>query len=282
MDTMITSADETAGTAETETPEQSTGTETADSETKPTEGGAEQSSTEGNQGNQPTGRRRWSLQDEVKELRASRREERARNSELMERFESMSRQLEELRTSREASRDGGTAKTPANFWQDPEARLQALRDEIRDEIGEQNKGLMEAFHQTREQEYARQEHAQEVASSTEFIRSQKGYDPSDDEDLIEIISALPKRTRDNSDPKTIAEYAWYKLQASRGVGDRGLEKRRASVVQGQPPGVGFGRKTWSRSDFDAACDMLEKNPHDPKNAELLKELESAHKEGRVK
>lgn len=278
MDTTITSESTDSGTAVTETPVQPTGTENAASENTQVEGGGEQSHTEGSQQQGETGRKRWSIQDEVRELRAQRRE-------LREQLASSGQVQEELRQLREEMNrrnTPGTAKTPANFWQDPEARLQSLRDELKEVVAEQNSSLMQAFHQTREQEYAQQALRQEQASATEFIRTQKGYNAEDDEDLIEIIMAMPKRTRENSDPQTIAEYAWFKLQASRGIGDRSALKRQAASVQGQPPGQGFGKKTWNRAEFDAACDAVERAPNDPKNTELLNELMSANKEGRVK
>lgn len=274
-DTTITSPETSVGTAVTETPAQPTGTENADSGNTQVEGGTEQSSTEGGQ-QQEGGRRKWSIQDEVKELRAQRRELRDRLGS----FDQMREELSQLRESMNRQSKPETAKTPANFFVDPEARLQSLRDEIRDEIATQNRGLMEAFHQTREQEHAQQALRQEQASAAEFIRTQKGYDSSDDDDLVEIIEGIPNRQ--HLSPQWVAEFAWMKLQQSRGVGDRSSLKRQAAGVQGQPPGAGFGRKNWSKAEFDAACDMLEKNPHDPKNSELLKELESAHKEGRVR
>jgi hypothetical protein len=269
---------ESAPTAVTETPGQSTGTEQADSGTQETEGGTEQSGTESGQGQTGQQRRRWSMQDEVKELRAQRRE-------LREQVASFGQMQEELRALREdlnRRNQPQTAKTPANFFADPEARLQALKEEIQEVVARQNEGLMTAFHETREQEYARQEHVQKSASAAEFIRSQQGYDPSDDEDLIEIIGELPKKMRDNTEPQALAEFAWYKLQASRGVGNRSLQKRQAAGIQGQPPGVGFGRKNWNRAEFNDAVDLVEKNPHDPKMTELFNELMAAHKEGRVK
>lgn len=274
MDTTITSPETSGGTAVTETPEQSTGPGSAAPEIPSTESGSSQGSTEGNQ-EQTGGRRKWSMQDEVKELRAQRRELR----EQLNSFGNMREELMALREEMNRQRQSNPVKTPTNFWQDPEGtiaeKLQAMRDDLRESITSE-------FHTTREQEFARQAHQQEVVSSAEFIRSQQGYDPSDDEDLIEIIEAIPPRTRANSDPQTIAEYAWYKLQAQRGMGNRSLAKNRASSVQGQPPGAGFGRKIWNKADFDAALDLLEKNPLDPKNTELMKELESAHKEGRVR
>lgn len=275
MDTTITSAPESAGTAETTVPDQTSGQGSAAPETNGSEGGTEQSSTEGSQ-QEVSGRRKWSIQDEVKELRAQRRELRER----LGAFDQVREELSQLRESMNRQSKPEAAKTPANFFVDPEARLQSLRDEIRDEIATQNRGLMEAFHQTREQEYAQQALRQEQASAAEFIRTQKGYDSSDDDDLVEIIEGIPNRQ--HLSPQWVAEFAWMKLQQSRGVGDRSSLKRQAAGVQGQPPGAGFGRKNWSKAEFDAACDMLEKNPHDPKNADLLKELESAHKEGRVR
>lgn len=277
MDTMITSPETAGETAVTETPGQTPGTEHADSGKDVSEGGESQGSAEGNQ-EQSGGRRKWSMQDEVKELRAQRRELR----EQLNSFGSVREELAALREEMNRQRQSGPAKAPSNFWQDPDGTLDSKLDE---RIERLQNNMLERFEMTREQEVARQAHVQEVASSTEFIRSQQGYDPSDDEDLVEIIDAMPKKTRENSDPQTIAEYAWYKLQAQRGVGNKTLAKSRASSVQGQPPGVGFGRKVWSKTEFDAACDLLEKSSSsatDPKNAELLKELESAHKEGRVR
>lgn len=272
MDTMITSESADSGTAVTETPAQSTGTENAASENTQTEGGQERSQTEGGQ-QQTEGRRKWSIQDEVKELRAQRRELRERLGS----FDQVREELAQLREQLNRRNQPETAKTPANFWQDPEGtldtRLQALKDELRESITSE-------FRTTREQEYQTQALRQEQASAAEFIRTQKGYDPSDDEDLIEIIENIPNRQ--HLSPQWVAEYAWMKLNQQRGVGNRTALKQQAAGIQGQPPGVGYGRKNWSKAEFDQALDLVEKSPHDPKNAELIKELEAAHKEGRVR
>lgn len=274
MDTTITTADETQSEATvTATPAQSTGTESVASENTQTEGGSPQGSTEGSQQDGQTGRKRWSIQDEVKELRAQRRELRERLSS----FDEVRNELAQLREEMTRRTRPTTAKDPARFWQDPEGTLDSKLDERLERL--QN-NMFERLEMTREQEYARQALEQEQRSATEFIRTQKGYDPADDDELVEIIAEIPNKQ--HLSPQWVAEFAWLKLQQSRGVGDRTLAKQRASAVQGQPPGVGFGRKVWSKADFDAACDMLEKNPTDPKNSELLKELESAHKEGRVR
>jgi hypothetical protein len=276
MDTTITSAPESAGATETIQPEQTAGAGSVAPETNVSEGGSSTETTEGGQGQVDGGRKRWSIQDEVRELRAQRRELR----EQLSSFGTMRDEMAALREELNRRGQPGTAKTPTNFWQDPEGHLQTLRDELK----QQNEGLMEAFHQTREQEYAQQALKQERASAVEFIQSQKGYDPSDDEDLIEIIEGIPGFK--NLSPSFVAEHAWLKLQQQRGVGDRTALKARASSVQGQPPGTGFGRKTWNKAEYDQAVDLVEqtmrKNPNDPKMDELFNELMSAHKEGRVK
>jgi len=240
------------------------------------EGGTPQGDTESGQGQAASGRKRWSIQDEVKELRAQRRELRQSLAEREEVFRSFQDELRALREAQKRREQLDIAKTPANFWQDPEAKL----NELKEEISKSQVGLMEAFHRTREEEFQRQALRQEQESAVEFIRSQPGYNSQDDEDLIAIIEDIPNRQYQS--PKFVAEHAWLKLQAQRGVVDRSLAKARASGVQGQPPGVGFGRKMWQKADFDAAVDMLEKNPTDPKNVELMNELMAAHKEGRVK
>jgi len=205
---------------------------------------------------------------------------RARNRELREQvrsFDSMRQELAELREEMNRRNQPGAAKTPESFWSDPigtlNDRLQALGDELRNSITSE-------FHTTREQEFQRQQLRQETESATEFIRSQAGYDPSDDEALIEIIEGIPNHQQ--LSPQWKAEYAWLKLQNERGVGDKSVQKQRASSVQGQPPGLGFGKKTWARAEFEAALDLCEKNIKDPKYSELFKELELANREGRVK
>lgn len=266
---------ESPSTAETTGSGQSADQGQAAPENNQTEGGGEQSSTEGSQ-QQSGGRRKWSMQDEVKELRSQRRELR----EQLSQFGSVREELAALREELNRRQQPGTAKTPANFWQDPEgaldSRLQSLRDELRESITSE-------FHTTREQEFQRAQLAQETASATEFIRSQQGYDSSDDEDLIEIIK---ENGLSNLGPARAARTAWALLQQSRGVGDRSLQKRQAASVQGQPPGVGFGRKNWNKSEFDQAVDLVDQklrsNPNDPKMNELFNELMAAHKEGRVK
>lgn len=277
-DIMTVDSPTTIGTAETTTPEQSASPGSAAPETNQTEGGTEQSSTESSQ-QQVAQRRKFSMQDQVKELRAERRELR----EQLASFGSMREELAALREEMTRRNQPITAKTPANFFADPEARLQALKDEIQEVVASQNAGLMDAFHRTREEEYAEQSRKAETASATEFIRSQQGYDASDDEDLIEIIK---ENGLAQLGPTKAANIAWSLLQQSRGVGDRSLQKRQAAGIQGQPPGVGFGRKTWNKNEFDQAVDLVDQklraNPNDPKMNELFNELMTAHKEGRVK
>ena len=77
-----------SGTAVTEPSEQTADTGNAAPETNGSEGGEGQPSTESGQGQTGQGRKRWSIQDEVKELRAQRRELRQRDAEWGDRFTS--------------------------------------------------------------------------------------------------------------------------------------------------------------------------------------------------
>jgi len=274
MDTVITAPETTEQSTETASPGQTTGVGDVDPNTGSTgssEGGDSQESTESSQ-SQAGARRKWSIQDEVKELRAQRRELR----EQVASSDQLREELRQLRDELNRRSQPGTAKTPANFWQDPEGTLDSKLDERLDRL--QN-NLFDRFSQTREQEFQIQALRQEQASATEFIRSQQGYDPSDDEDLVEIIGEIPNKQY--MSPQWVAEYAWLKLNQQRGIGDRSLQKRQAAGIQGQPPGAGFGSKRWSKQEFDLAVDRVEKNPNDPKNTELFNELMAAHKEGRV-
>jgi hypothetical protein len=276
MDTTLTvGGGTTLGAAETATPEQSTDTGNAAPETTSTETSGEQSTAEGSGQEASQGRKRWSIQDEVKELRAQRRELR----EQLSQFGSVRDELASLREELNRRNQPPGQKTPANFWQDPEGtiaeKLQAMRDDLRESITSE-------FHTTREQEFQQQALNQERAQALEFIRSQKGYDASDEDILADIIMDLPERMRLNASPMYLAEYAWMKLNSQRGVGDRSLAKQRASGVQGQPPGTGFGRKIWNKAEYEDALNQIEKTPTDPKWNDLIKELEAAHKENRVR
>jgi hypothetical protein len=265
-----------SGTAVTEPPEQTTGTGDAVPEQKQSEDGQGQPSTESGQEQTGQGRKRWSIQDEVKELRAQRRELREQLASLRD----LPDQLANLREELNRRNQPPPAKTPANFWQDPEGTLDAKLEE---KLERMQNAMFERFDTTREQEYAKQALQQETASAAEFIRSQPGYHSEDDEDLIEIIN---DNGLANLGPTKAANIAWSLLQQSRGIGDRSLAKRQAASVQGQPPGVGFGRKTWNKTEFDQAVDMvdqkLRQTPNDPKMNELFNELMAAHKEGRVR
>ena len=124
-DTMITSDAPASGTAETTVADQTSAPGSAAPETNGSDGGGEQSQAEGSQEQGQAGRKRWSIQDEVKELRAQRRE-------LREQVSSFGQVQEELRALREEMNrrnNPTTAKTPANFWQDPEGTLDSKLDD---------------------------------------------------------------------------------------------------------------------------------------------------------
>ena len=193
------------GTAETATPVESAGTENAASENNEVHSGGSQESTDDAQQGQAAGRKRWSLQDEVKELRAQRRELR----EQVKSSESLREELRQLRESMARPKQEQTAKTRANFWEDPEGTLEAKLTEKLERMQEK---MFERFSTTRDQEYAQQALRQEQATGVEFIRSQPGYNSEDDEDLIEIIEENGLR---NLAPMQAARTTRALLQQSR-------------------------------------------------------------------
>ena len=134
---------------------------------------------------------------------------------------------------------------------------------------------------SREMEVQQQVLHQKQESAVEFIRSQPNYSPEDDEDLIDIIESIPLQQRQTMDPEWVSEWAWMKLQSERGVRDTSKSRARASSVVGQPPGAGLSGKVWSKAEFDATVDMLEKQGVKA-DSKLLDELMSAAKEGRVR
>lgn len=276
-DTYITSAPaevvESAGTTVTQDPgTQTTGVGDVDPNTGNTgesKAGSPQGSTDDGQQDQSS--RRWSKVDEIKELRSQRRE-------MRQQMETLRSEIDEMRAAREQMsrpEKQSVERTPANFWQDPEAvfesKLQTLRDELRESIvGE--------FHNVRQFDQAQASLNQERREAVEFIHSQKGYSPEDEEELIEIIQ---EKRLGGLQPMDAAEIAWSLLQQRRGIGDRSALKRQASGVVGQPPGAGVSGKIWSQAEYDRTLNELERNPM-KLTKELETELLAAHREGRVK
>lgn len=277
----ITVTDVQPGTAVTDNngtqaPVVGSGTQLGEDTLPKSEGGSSQEPADDGQ-SQTSGRRKWTPIDEIRELRASRRESRQRESALQDQLRQLTSQLDEIRQLQQP-RQRGTARTPADFWQDPEGTLSRNLD---DRLAALEDRMLSSIQMTREQEAFQMNLAREQEGAVEFIRSQPNYAPEDDEDIIDIIESIPAQTRESLSPQWVAEYAWMKLNAERGVGNRSVARARASTVVGQPPGVGLGQKVWSKSEFDATVDLLEKQgiKADPK---LISELESAVKEGRVR
>ncbi|PWT87991.1 MAG: hypothetical protein C5B54_11370 [Acidobacteria bacterium] len=263
------------GTAETSMVSQEETKGSAAPETTSPEAGASSERTE--DGQERSGSRRWTKIDEIRELRASRRQERQARESLQAELSQLRQQIEEYRQFGQPGQ-GRPARTPADFWQDPEGSLARSMDERLETLEGR---LMDRIAMTREQEAFASQIRQEQESAVEFIRSQANYAPEDDEDLIDIIESIPAQTRVSLSPQWVAEYAWMKLMQERGVSDRSTARARASTVIGQPPGPGLSGKIYSKAEFDNLVDALEKQGQnaDPK---LLKELEMAVREGRVK
>lgn len=284
-DTALTSAPTTtvtdigAGTAVTTEPtNQGQGSAAPEGQTSTdSSAGGPQGTTE--DGQQQTGQRRgWSKVDEIRDLRQWRREAKQREAAIQNELLTTRQMLEELRQGQKQPGRGGTARTPADFWQDPEA---ALARRLEEGLGTLEERILGQMHQTREMDAQQYQVAREQESAVEFIRSQSNYAPEDDEDLIDIIESIPQQTRASLSPQWVAEYAWMKLMQERGVGSRSLAKQRASGVIGQPPGVGLAGKVWNKSEFDAAVDALERQGAKADD-KLLGELMAAAKEGRVR
>lgn len=264
-----------SGSTVIETPPQATEVQGVDPNTgnlPQPDASSPQGTTEDTQPNQTERRQPWSKNDEIRELRQQRREYR-------QEMQALRQELEELRQWRESQanqpQSGKAERNPAEFWQDPEARLESIMEE---KLARLEEGISGRFYQSREEFERAQVLQQEQRAGVEFIRSQEGYHPDDDGELVDIIQEYDLA---KLGPMQAAEIAWLKLKQSRGIGDRSPQKRRASGVQGQPPGAGLGQKIWTKAEFDAAVDTLEKQGAKA-DQKLLDELTAAHKDGRVR
>lgn len=279
-DTFITSESDGSGTAVTTDAPETGAPGSAAPENTESQAGTEKSGTEDGHQEPGSGRKR-TVYDDLRDLRAQRREWREQQGQWQQERQQILDELRQLREAQTRPAPGNGEQPRKNFWQDPEGTLDAKLEE---RLSRLEDSLANRFDSVRQREAAEVELHQRRTSAVEFIRSQKGYDPSDDEDLAEIIYTIPNR--ESLDPQFVAEYAWMKLNQARGVGDRSAAKRQASSVVGQPPGAGLGRKQYSQAEFDQATDqaesMLRKNPNDPQLKAFLDELYSAVREGRVK
>lgn len=275
----VTISDMPSGTAVTEPPAQETGSESAVPESASQGASPEAGSPQGSSedGQQQPGQRRWSKVDEIRDLRAWRREARQRETGYQQELSSVRQQLEELRQMQQPN-PSKTARNPSDFWQDPEA---ALQRNLEERLGGLEERLLDRISMSREMEQHQQVLHQKQETAVEFIRSQPNYSQEDDEDLIDIIESIPLQQRQTLEPEWVAEWAWLKLNQSRGVGDRSKSRARASSVVGQPPGAGLSGKVWSKAEFDATVDLLDKQGAKA-DSKLLDELMSAAKEGRVR
>ena len=129
----VTISDVPAGTTVTEDASSQahapgSGTELgADSEPKSDNAGGPQGSPE--DGQQGQGQRRgWSKVDEIRDLRAWRREARQREAGYQSELAGVRQQLEELRQLQQPNR-GKAERDPSKFWQDPEAAIERNLEE---------------------------------------------------------------------------------------------------------------------------------------------------------
>lgn len=267
-----------------ETPVVQPGTESVASEAKAEErAGGSQDSAEGNQAEgQDSGNRRGpSKMDTIRELRGKLRDQRSywesEQAKTNARFEELEARLKR----------GQDPKPSKTFWEAPEevmderfkTHTQVLRDEIREMLRTRD---------TESQETS--EWKQETSQAAEFIRSQKGLTPEDMDSIKEfVVEQLdsPKSIIQQMRPQERAEYALFKWQQNRGIGDRGALKAKASTVVGAPPAQG-GQKTWTEAEIQRELDKFPKDiskytKDDLVNFDLLeREIKQAQKDGRVK
>lgn len=261
---------------QTATPEVEPGAGATAPETEQQAGGAEGSSDGGSVTDTGARQRGKSVYSQVRELNAKLREQRGYyESELG----GLKQQLEEIRSQVGQGRQ--TQKQGKTFWEAPE---EVLEERLSSHLGELEKRMQTKFAETQAQREASQVRQQEVSEAAKFIRTQKGITEEDVQDIREILQSNPDL--EHLSPMDQAEFALYKWQKERGIGDNTAKKNRASTVTGAPASGG-GPKIWTESEIKAE---IAKFPQDisqwskddeAKFKRLDDEFKRAYRENRV-
>lgn len=236
-------------------------------------GASQDGSEDGRAGGADDRSQRRTKRGEIEALREDRRELRGRVSELM-------RSIDELKTmqressGRTASRSAGTSAGPRTkqFWDDPDARF----NEIGERIEKMQENFQNLLQEARESERAQVMLDTERDQAVEWVRTQKGYTPEDEGDLIDIIH---ENGLDQLPPMRAVRIALSMLRDERGISDKAVTRARATSVAGKPP-VG-GKKMWSAQELDSVLDDCIKHP-EKLTPELEREIRDAQMEGRIR
>jgi hypothetical protein len=264
-------------TAVKETPS-STGEESAVSEKVEQAGGTETGSSDGGSVDGQAGRQRGkSVYSQIRELQNRLREQRGYwESEVG----GLKSQLEEIRAQFGNGQQG--RKPGKTFWEAPE---EVLEERLSTHLSDFEKRMSTKFEQTQAQREQAEVRKQEVSEAAKFIRSQKGMTEDDIQDIREILHSNPNL--ESLSPMDQAEFALFKWQKERGIGDNTAKKQRASTVTGAPPGGSGSPKVWSEAEIQAELSKFPPNPanYTPEDEARWKRLDDewrrAYREKRV-
>lgn len=197
--------------------------------------GSQDSSDSGSASGQDGRQRGKSVFSQMRELKSQLRDQRGYwESEVGQ----LKRQLEEFRA--QIGRGSPVEKRSKWSWDAPDQYLDERLNQL-----EQN--LEQKFEQTQAQREEMSVRQQEITEAAKFIRSQKGMTEDDIQDIRDILKSNPQL--ENLAPMDQAEFALFKWQKERGIGDKTAQKNRASSVTGSGT-QGTGPKMWTESEIE--------------------------------
>lgn len=265
------------GATATETPEVAQGTESVASGNEQQPSGSQDPAEGGQVDSQPSRQRGPTKLDTIRELRAERRE---REQRYQSEMGDLKTQLQEMKAMLQ-SRDGNK-KPSKTFWEAPE---EVLDERINGHLSEFEKRLLGQLNTTKQADQEATQWEQEKFKAAEFIQSQKGITPEDQEDITELIRSTPAMLQMR--PQERAEYGLFLWQKQKGIGDRTALKQKASTVVGAPSAG--GEKVWTEADITRAVDEFNKTPMDKWSPDQIqkfdafeREIREAQRQGRVK
>lgn len=209
--------------------------------------------------------------EEVLGLRSERRQLRSEVAE-------MKAILEQMKAGGPSGQPEAKPKgTEQDFWTDPNASMASLRDEIR----QMRDFVSQKYDSVRQQDAQMAQLHQERNEAVKLIHSQPGWDPSDDQELIDIIEekglgVLP--------PMAGAEAALGIWKLRNNVRDTSQVRARASSIIGAPPAAGY-QKIWPKAEVERILDRAITEggrPGGTVTQQMIDEIKLAQAEGRIR
>lgn len=174
-------------------------------------------------------------------------------------------------------------KPSRSFWEAPE---EVLEERLQNHITAMEERLAQRWQEQQTQIQQTAEWRQETMEATKLVQDTLKLTEEEQEELAEMLRT--SRAAQQMSPMDRAEYAIFKWQQAKGIGDRSDLKRRAASVPGTSTQHRGGPRIWSEAEINAELAKFPTNPgkwteeHEKSWRNLDSEIKLAYKQGRVR